>query len=222
MPAWSYSDKSRISSSTRNLNLLEFPQTHIEFDREAMNAKDEVPNSSEVQDEQGPQAPTTATAPASAPPEAEKTPVAEVAVQATETAETNKNAAATTPSTASEASASTPTEPSTPASEQIAQQVKDFAAKLIQQMQSSFSVEQKSAAIVAVLVIVAIPVIILANKVLNVIDGIPLLEPILELVGLVYTFWFVYRYLIFAQSRKELVDGITGIKSKIMGDGKST
>jgi CAAD domains of cyanobacterial aminoacyl-tRNA synthetase len=205
--------------------LLEFPQTHIEFEREAMNAKDEVPNSSEVQDEQEPQAPTTAPAPAPAPSEAEKAPVAEVAVQATETANTETVAAATAPSTAStasEASTSTPTEPSAPASEQIAQQVKDFAAKLIQQMQTSFSVEQKSAAIAAVLVIVAIPVIILANKVLNVIDGIPLLEPILELVGLVYTFWFVYRYLIFAQSRKELVDSITGIKSKIMGDGQST
>lgn len=208
--------------------MLEFPQTHIEFEREAMNAKDEVPNSSEVQDEQEPQAPTTAPAPAPAPSEAEKAPVAEVAVQATETANTETVAAATAPSTAStastasEASTSTPTEPSAPASEQIAQQVKDFAAKLIQQMQTSFSVEQKSAAIAAVLVIVAIPVIILANKVLNVIDGIPLLEPILELVGLVYTFWFVYRYLIFAQSRKELVDSITGIKSKIMGDGQST
>lgn len=200
--------------------MLEFPQTYIEFDREAMNAKDEVPNSSEVQDEQEPQAPTPAPAPTS--PEVEKAPAAEAAVQATETAEVDNVAAATTPSTPSETGDSTPTEPATPASEQIAKQVKDFAAKLIQQMQSSFSVEQKSAVIVAALVIVAIPVIILSNKVLNVIDGIPLLEPILELVGLVYTFWFVYRYLIFAQSRKELIDGITGIKSKIMGDEKST
>jgi CAAD domains of cyanobacterial aminoacyl-tRNA synthetase len=200
--------------------LLEFPQTYIEFDREAMNANDEVPNSSEVQDEQEPQAPTTASAPTSAPPEVEKVP-AETAVQATETAEADKTAAATTPSTPSAPEDSTPTEPATPASEQIAKQVKDFAAKLIQQMQSSFSVEQKSAVVVVALIVIAIPVIILANKVLNVIDSIPLLEPLLELVGLVYTLWFVYRYLIFAQSRKELVDGITGIKSKIMGDDKS-
>jgi hypothetical protein len=201
--------------------LLEFPQTYIEFDREAMNAKDEVPNSSEVQDEQEPQAPTPAPAPTSTPPEVEKVP-AETAVQATETAEADKSAAATTPSTPSETGDSTPTEPATPASEQIAKQVKDFAAKLIQQMQSSFSVEQKSAVVVVALIVIAIPVIILANKVLNVIDSIPLLEPLLELVGLVYTLWFVYRYLIFAQSRKELVDGITGIKSKIMGDDKAT
>jgi CAAD domains of cyanobacterial aminoacyl-tRNA synthetase len=191
-----------------------------------MNAKDEVPNSPEVQDGKEPQAPaaspTDAPATASAAPEAEKAPATEVTVQATDTANTENVATSTVPSTASEAEASTPTEPATPASEQIAQQVKDFAAKLIQQMQSSFSVEQKSAVIVAALVIVAIPVIILANKVLNVIDGIPLLEPILELVGLIYTFWFIYRYLIFAQSRKELIDNIMGIKSKIMGDEKST
>jgi CAAD domains of cyanobacterial aminoacyl-tRNA synthetase len=201
-----------------SLYLLESLQTYIQFDREAMNAKDEAPNSPEVQDGKEPlidttsptAAPETTSEPASAPPEVEKAPAAEVADQATDTTDT-----------ASEASASTPPEPSTPASEQIAQQVKDFAAKLIQQMQSSFSVEQKSAVVVVALVVVAIPVIILANKVLNVIDSIPLLEPILELVGLVYTIWFVYRYLIFAQSRKELIDGITGIKSKIMGDGKS-
>ncbi len=201
--------------------MLEFLQTYIEFDREAMNAKDEVPNSPEVQDGKEPQAPTDAPATASAQPDSEKAPAAEVTVQATDTANTENVATATTPSTASEASASSPTEPATPASEQIMQQVKDFAAKLLQQMQSSFSVEQKSAVIVVVLVIIAIPVIILANKVLNVIDGIPLLEPVLELVGLVYTFWFVYRYLIFAQSRKELIDSITGIKSKILGDEKS-
>jgi hypothetical protein len=201
--------------------LLEFLQTYIEFDREAMNAKDEVPNSSEVQDEQEPQAPTTTPAPASAPPEVEKAP-AEVAVQATETTEADKSAAATTPSTPSETGDSTPTEPATPASEQIAKQVKDFAAKLIQQMQTSFSVEQKSAVVVVALIVIAIPTIILANKVLNFIDTIPLLEPLLELVGLAYTIWFVYRYLIFAESRKELTDGITGIKSKIMGAGKST
>jgi CAAD domains of cyanobacterial aminoacyl-tRNA synthetase len=199
--------------------LLEFPQTYIEFDREAMNAKDEVPNSSEVQDEQEPQAPTPAPAPTS--PEVEKAPTVEAAVQATETAEADNVAAATTPSTSSETGDSTPTEPATPASEQIAKQVKDFAAKLIQQMQTSFSVEQKSAVVVVALIVIAIPTIILANKVLNFIDTIPLLEPLLELVGLAYTIWFVYRYLIFAESRKELTDSITGIKSKIMGAGKS-
>jgi CAAD domains of cyanobacterial aminoacyl-tRNA synthetase len=198
--------------------LLEFHQTYIEFDREAMNAKDEVPNSSEVDAGQEPEA--TTTSPTDAPATASVTPEA-ATVQATDTA-TQNVASATTPSTTSEASASATPEAATPASEQIVQQVKDFAAKLIQQMQSSFSVEQKSAAIVALLVIVAIPVIILANKVLNIIGGIPLLEPILELVGLAYTFWFGYRYLIFAQSRKELIDNIMGIKAKIMGDGKST
>jgi cobalamin biosynthesis Mg chelatase CobN len=142
--------------------LLEFPQTYIEFDREAMNAKDEVPNSSEVQDEQEPQAPTPAPAPTS--PEVEKAPTVEAAVQATETAEADNVAAATTPSTSSETGDSTPTEPATPASEQIAKQVKDFAAKLIQQMQTSFSVEQKSAVVVVALIVIAIPLLFWRTK----------------------------------------------------------
>lgn len=39
----------------------------------------------------------------------------------------------------------------------------------------------------------------------------------MELVGLGYTAWFTYRYLIFKNSRKELVEDIEELKSKIAG-----
>ncbi|KAE8699789.1 Protein CURVATURE THYLAKOID 1A [Hibiscus syriacus] len=49
------------------------------------------------------------------------------------------------------------------------------------------------------------------------INSVPLLPKIMELVGLGYTGWFVYRYLLFKSSRKELATDIEALKSKIAG-----
>lgn len=40
------------------------------------------------------------------------------------------------------------------------------------------------------------------------VDSIPLLPGVLELVGLSYTVWFFWRYVIFKESRQELLDEI--------------
>lgn len=44
---------------------------------------------------------------------------------------------------------------------------------------------------------------------------------LLELVGLGYTGWFTYRYLLFKSSREELLDDIESLKSKIAGEIES-
>ncbi|ONM04676.1 Threonine endopeptidase [Zea mays] len=44
------------------------------------------------------------------------------------------------------------------------------------------------------------------------------LPGILELVGLSYSGWFVYRYLLFQENRKELAGVIDDIKRRIVGD----
>nr|CAB3481013.1 unnamed protein product [Digitaria exilis] len=49
-------------------------------------------------------------------------------------------------------------------------------------------------------------------------DSVPLLPGILELVGLGYSGWFVYRYLLFQENRKELADNLDAIKKRITGD----
>jgi len=49
-------------------------------------------------------------------------------------------------------------------------------------------------------------------------DSVPLLPGILELVGLSYSGWFVYRYLLFQENRKELAGVIDDIKRRIVGD----
>ncbi|KAH6810599.1 CURVATURE THYLAKOID 1A-like protein [Perilla frutescens var. hirtella] len=63
----------------------------------------------------------------------------------------------------------------------------------------------------------AIVAIWLASVVVGAVNSVPLLPKILELVGLGYTAWFVYRYLLFKSSRKELVEDIEELKKKIAG-----
>ncbi|KAL8111250.1 protein CURVATURE THYLAKOID 1A, chloroplastic-like [Apium graveolens] len=57
----------------------------------------------------------------------------------------------------------------------------------------------------------------LSATLVGAINSIPLLPKILELVGLGYTGWFVYRYLLFKSSRKELATDIESLKKKIAG-----
>ncbi|KAJ1253975.1 hypothetical protein BS78_10G113100 [Paspalum vaginatum] len=63
----------------------------------------------------------------------------------------------------------------------------------------------------------AIVALWLTSVVVGAINAVPLLPKILELVGLGYTGWFVYRYLLFKESRKELASDIETLKKKIAG-----
>ena len=66
----------------------------------------------------------------------------------------------------------------------------------------------------------AIVAVWLSSIVVGAINSVPLLPKIMELVGLGYTGWFVYRYLLFKQSRKELANDIEVLKKKIAGTGE--
>ncbi|OIW17208.1 hypothetical protein TanjilG_02497 [Lupinus angustifolius] len=63
----------------------------------------------------------------------------------------------------------------------------------------------------------AIVAVWLSSTLIGALNSVPLLPKILELVGLGYTGWFVYRYLLFKSSRKELVTDIEDLKKKIGG-----
>ena len=57
----------------------------------------------------------------------------------------------------------------------------------------------------------------LSSILVGAINSVPLLPKVMELVGLGYTGWFVYRYLLFKSSRKELATDIDALKKKIAG-----
>eukprot|EP00249_Psilotum_nudum_P000359 c11656_g1_i1 orf=193-735(+) len=60
----------------------------------------------------------------------------------------------------------------------------------------------------------------LSSVIVGAINSVPLLPKLMELVGLGYTGWFVYRYLLFKESRQELVSDIKELKDKITGANK--
>ncbi|PKU63249.1 protein CURVATURE THYLAKOID 1A, chloroplastic-like [Dendrobium catenatum] len=63
----------------------------------------------------------------------------------------------------------------------------------------------------------AIVAVWLSSIVISAVNSVPLLPKLLELIGLGYTGWFVYRYLLFKSSRKELAEDIESLKKKIAG-----
>lgn len=66
------------------------------------------------------------------------------------------------------------------------------------------------------LFLVPLPLIILTLSLLSVINSIPLAPPIFKLIGITYSAWFIYRYLLFDSKRQEL----SALKQKLLGGAK--
>lgn len=60
--------------------------------------------------------------------------------------------------------------------------------------------------------------ILITHGVLDVLNAIPLVMPLLELVGLGYLGWFTWRYLRYADTRQELVQEYRRLKTRVIGD----
>ncbi|PHT53327.1 hypothetical protein CQW23_07789 [Capsicum baccatum] len=58
----------------------------------------------------------------------------------------------------------------------------------------------------------------LSSIIADALDSVPLLPRFLELVGLGYFGWFIYRYLLFKSGRDELGSDIRALKKKITGE----
>lgn len=53
--------------------------------------------------------------------------------------------------------------------------------------------------------------------VLDSLDDIPLLSPFFEIVGIGYSGWFIWRYLLKASTRKELGQELNTLKNQVLG-----
>ncbi len=53
------------------------------------------------------------------------------------------------------------------------------------------------------------------------VNDIPLVSPVFELIGIGYTGWFTFRYLLKAPTRKELAAEIKSFKKQITGQNKT-
>lgn len=99
---------------------------------------------------------------------------------------------------------------------EIGEKLRDFVDVFPKQVGETFDIYKKplttGAIILAALVSVAV-----ADGVLDVLNAVPLLAPLLELIGLGYSAWFAWHYLRYAETRQQLLADYRQLKDKITG-----
>ncbi|MBC1219483.1 CAAD domain-containing protein [Nostoc sp. UCD121] len=96
------------------------------------------------------------------------------------------------------------------------EQVSTFLATLPEYVGSFFN-EYKQPLVTVGLIVGSIVGVKVLLAILDALNDIPLVAPTFELIGIGYSAWFVYRYLLKASTRKELTSEITTLKSQVVG-----
>ncbi len=100
--------------------------------------------------------------------------------------------------------------------QQITQQVTDFLAELPGYI-GSFYQEYSQPIITVLLILSAIVTLKVVLALVGAINDIPLLAPLFELIGISYSAWFIFRYLLKASTRQELSAEINTLKNQVFG-----
>ncbi|WP_413171950.1 CAAD domain-containing protein [Anabaena azotica] len=100
--------------------------------------------------------------------------------------------------------------------QRISQQIIDLLDQLPNYVGSFFD-KNKQAILTLVLILSAFVTVKVVIAVLNAINGVPLLAPIFEIIGIVYAIWFTFRYLIKSETRQELSYKVSSFKKQLIG-----
>jgi aminoacyl-tRNA synthetase-like protein len=101
--------------------------------------------------------------------------------------------------------------------QQVSRKTSEFLEQLPEYIGNFFENYKQPLTTIA-LILAAIVTVKIVFAVLAAINEIPLLSPFLELVGITYSTWFVFRYLIKSSTRQELSQEIQSLKQQIVGD----
>ncbi len=106
----------------------------------------------------------------------------------------------------------------TPASQfqDIKDQVLTILSELPAYVSNFFSDYQKPLVTVGLILGGGISIKVLLG-VLGALNDVPLVAPVFELIGMGYTGWFVYRYLLKASNRQELLTEVDALKEQVVG-----
>ena len=77
--------------------------------------------------------------------------------------------------------------------------------------------EYKSQLTLVGLILGALIAVKLTFALLGAINDIPVLAPLFELIGMIWTVWFGLRYLYKAESRQELMSNLNSVKDQVLG-----
>jgi len=101
----------------------------------------------------------------------------------------------------------------------IGEKATEFVDTLPDFVGDFFEQYQRPLTVIGILVASLISVKLLLGF-LDTVNEIPCFEPFFQLIGLIYSGWFVYRYLLNAGSRQELLELIDDYKEQILGNNK--
>lgn len=104
--------------------------------------------------------------------------------------------------------------------QEFGQQVSDFLANLPENIGRFFS-DYKKPIINIGLFLAAIVTVKVVLAILDAINEIPLLSPTFELVGISYSTWFTFRYLLKDSTRQELSANIQSLNKQTFGSNIS-
>lgn len=105
--------------------------------------------------------------------------------------------------------------------QQIGEQISAFFAELPEYLGEFFSEYQRPLTTLG-LIFAGIITVKVTLAVLDALNDIPLLAPTFELVGIGYSAWFVYRYLLRASNRQELSEEFKTLKAQVVGGDSSS
>jgi hypothetical protein len=100
--------------------------------------------------------------------------------------------------------------------QQILDKVSGLLANLPDYVTDFFK-EYKRPLVTVGLILAAFISVKLLLAILSAINEVPLLAPTFELVGLGYSSWFVYRFLLKDANRQELTENFTALKDQVLG-----
>jgi hypothetical protein len=109
-------------------------------------------------------------------------------------------------------------------SNQTFEEIRDRVVAILSELPdyvSSFFGEYQKPIVTVGLVVAALVTVRVTLAVVDAINDIPLLSPFLELVGIGYSAWFVYRYLLRASNRQELLNELNSLKDQVVGKSSS-
>lgn len=117
------------------------------------------------------------------------------------------------------------TEPVDPTVEEVSgnqqfQKVLNKASELLADLPdyvTDFFKEYKRPLVTIGLVLTAFISVKLLLAMLSAINEVPLLAPTFELIGLSYSGWFIYRFVLKDVNRQELGENITALKDQVLG-----
>lgn len=100
--------------------------------------------------------------------------------------------------------------------QRISQEIKDFFAKLPDYVGSFFQKNQRPITNVGI-ILSAIVALRLIVGILDALNDIPLVGSTFELIGICYSVWFVYRYLLKVENRQEMARQFEDLKQQVVG-----